>query len=1004
MMRILFTLVLTLCSLTFHAAESLIFSAQNAKENQKLCDLKTPTGRWLKSQYPCRVKGGITTNWKGHASFFHYASAAGTWKLKFNVKISANAANEIIIAQRSGNERQVGMIIKADGTLKLFGYRCSERPVAGFVIPKDKWTTLQLEFTAGAKPSVSLTSGDKVIYPKLYLNAKIAQSADNLEIRGSSAGDGGRNILLDEISLNFAPVDAPITLKAEPLSSNTGFCFIAGEPVKFQLSADNLKPSMDIAWKISPYYHPEKIIHSGTTRDLTLILPPLPKMSYKLILSVQHQGKELAKKIYSFAILSPPPAAPQNTTKEFIGMCTMEMHPSNADFEKDLAILKLLGVKHIRIWSPWSWYHKSAAATPNLKEKIKAAERFQKEGINWVEDIQAAPAWASAAPDDGVNRWKYPPKDWQNYKNYIQQLTASLGNRADYQIWCEPASWMSIDRIEKKYPGGMPEVLAQYMSLTREAVKQNAPGATFMGPASSSGVPEWTAILLKKYGTLFDAISYHYPKWPNTPRSTNQRFLREIRQYADRQLPQICDEAESLANADSPEYKLFLASQNAVEQWAEGICKRFYHCLFRHPRVPDGPKSNYLTRDFQASGGIGVLQTLIDRTRDADYIGVHHFPAGTTAHFYLKKHRLCAVVWNNKNTTDAAFWHSNTHISDCYGNTVPPQKFQPSKSIAFLEDLPFPVTISAQLRPYSIRLDNNLSLPVKITVYAPQKLSGNLVLDDPYAEITPNRFSLDLAKGERREFAVSIRPRPGRCDMRFRPITAAWNKQKIVIGSAQYFNSSAIKRIDAATFKTMPEAWAHSAKEFDHSALSQSRSSRSAANFSLKKDASGNVRGVFSATLPPQPAKQWLGLFYPRKPLVLPGIPVLMRFKYHATTEMLPSGVGIIFRFQDANGKTFQYGVVPFIQPSNTGEFTLRESLIDSPMGQSHQHSYWNGRGDMIKYPITFLGFSINPTPQRLRSVPWESTIEVEKIEFDCYEPQDSTPFIYQKEDWTNHF
>ena len=109
-MRILFTLVLTLCSLTFHAAESLIFSAQNAKENQKLCDLKTPTGRWLKSQYPCRVKGGITTNWKGHASFFHYASAAGTWKLKFNVKISANAANEIIIAQRSGNERQVGMI------------------------------------------------------------------------------------------------------------------------------------------------------------------------------------------------------------------------------------------------------------------------------------------------------------------------------------------------------------------------------------------------------------------------------------------------------------------------------------------------------------------------------------------------------------------------------------------------------------------------------------------------------------------------------------------------------------------------------------------------------------------------------------------------------------------------------------------------------------------------------------------------------------------------------
>ncbi|MBO5309322.1 MAG: hypothetical protein J6C40_15095 [Lentisphaeria bacterium] len=1002
-MRILSVVCILFC-LSLSSAESLIFSAKGMKEGQKLHALKTPVGEWAESKYPCRVRGGgISTNWKGHVSFFRYAASAGTWKLKFNVKIAVNAANEIILAQRSGSERQLGVIIKADGTLKLFGYRCSERPVPDFVIPKGKWTALQLEFTTGAKPAVSISSGGKVIYPKLYLDARIPQAADHLEIRASAAGDGGRNILLDEISLAFEPVAAPVSLSVKPLSNNTGFCFVAGEPVKFQLNAVNLQPDMDIVWKITPYYHPEKTVLSGTTRELTSLLPQLPKKSYKLFFSVLQKGKKKAEKSYSFAVLSPPAAPPADPEKEFIGMCTMEMHPSDPVFEKDLAILKLLGIRHIRIWSPWSWYHKNSGSTPELKEKVKAAERFQKEGIQWVEDIQAAPEWASDAPRDGVNRWKYPPADWQYYKEYIRQLTASLGNRADYQVWCEPASWMSIDRIEKKYPGGMPEVLAKYMTLTRDAVRENAPRATFMGPASSSGVPEWSAILLKKYGTLFDAISYHYPKWPNTPRSTNQRFLREILMYADRQLPQICDEAESLANADSPEQSLFFASQNAVEQWAEGICKRFYHCLFRHPRVPDGPKSNYLTRDFQAAGGIGVLQTLLAKTRDADYVGLHHFPAGTTAHFYLKNNRLSAVVWNNKEDVEAPFWHNLTRITDCYGNSVPPQNFRPGKSISFLEDLRFPGKISAQLRPYSMRLDDNLSLPVKFTVYAPEKLSGELRFDDHYAEIKPERISIDLARGERREFAVTIRPRPGRCDMRFRPVTATWNKQKIVIGSAQYFNPERLLRVDGANFRN-PEVWELPAGEFDHNALSKLKENRSAAGFTVKKDAAGNVRGVFSAKLPPQPNKQWLGLFYPRKPLTLPGIPILMRFKYHATTDMLPSGVGIIFRFQDAAGKKFQYGVVPFIQPSDTGTFTLRESLLDSPMGQSHQHSYWDGRGDRIQYPITFLGFSINPTPQRKRSVPWQSTIEVETIEFDCYEPQDPTPFIYQKADWTNHF
>ena len=106
-----------------------------------------------------------------------------------------------------------------------------------------------------------------MIYPKLYLDARIPQAADHLEIRASAAGDGGRNILLDEISLAFEPVAAPVSLSVKPLSNNTGFCFVAGEPVKFQLNAVNLQPDMDIVWKITPYYHPEKTVLSFSTKN-----------------------------------------------------------------------------------------------------------------------------------------------------------------------------------------------------------------------------------------------------------------------------------------------------------------------------------------------------------------------------------------------------------------------------------------------------------------------------------------------------------------------------------------------------------------------------------------------------------------------------------------------------------------------------------------------------------------------------------------------------------------
>ena len=83
----------------------------------------------------------------------------------------------------------------------------------------------------------------------------------------------------------------------------------------------------------------------------------------------------------------------------------------------------------------------------------------------------------------------------------------------------------------------------------------------------------------------------------------------------------------------------------------------------------------------------------------------------------------------------------------------------------------------------------------------------------------------------------------------------------------------------------------------------------------------------------------------------------------------------------------------------------MRESFLDSPVTQAHRHSQWGG-GDpeSITYPIRFLGFSLNPTPQRLRNAVWDGRIEVEAIEFDCYMPQEPPRPVLQQQDATNHF
>ncbi|MPM79772.1 hypothetical protein SDC9_126813 [bioreactor metagenome] len=335
--------------------------------------------------------------------------------------------------------------------------------------------------------------------------------------------------------------------------------------------------------------------------------------------------------------------------------------------------------------------------------------------------------------------------------------------------------------------------------------------------------------------------------------------------------------------------------------------------------------------------------------------------------------------------------------------------FALGESPVYFENLPPKILAGKpflQFRPESLRLDDDLATPVRLTLYNPtgKPVSGKVRFADEFAEITPAEHAVELQAGERRELELSIRPRKGRCDFRLRPVIAEWNGTKTVVGQAQYFNTAQVKPFEVGNFSETPEVWGKTPDGFRHGNLSGSVAAEKQSGFRLIREPGKPARGEFRAYFEPRPQEGWLGVFFPRKALKLPGIPVTMRMKLRATREMLPTSVGVLMRFRDANGKIFQYMLVPFLSPSDKEEIVM-ESGIDSPVSQAHRHSQWGG-GDpkSFTYPLEFLGFSLNPPPQRVRDTVWDGRIEVKSIEFDCYTPQDPLFPVPQQEDATVQF
>lgn len=1000
-----------------------------------LSDVRTPFGEWGDVPHGFRIAAcpkaigvgkAVSSNWKGHASKFLLKKPLWddyTFTFRFNRTKDSNDGEVFVGVGTTGSATQAGLSISADGSIIYLDgaspgkYKRTAVVPAVFASEVGTWhvAALVVRPDTGGTGAYDIRIDGKSIVQGVSFPWGSNSMTQSVILRASTAPDpGGRSILLDDFEITTtdgAGGKLPrFGVGVKPVPDTLGSCFIHGDPIQFALKVEGYFTDDRIraTWSLSPYYKPERPIQDQVALavdergEATVSLSDLPRGGYWLRVHVSYAGKLVTDKEHSFAVLSAPPPPPNDVDREWLGLVThLEYNaPGSAQFETDLRIINLLGIRWIRMNHHWDWYHRGQDQQPALEHRRKIADRLVKEGIGWIEAIQSTPAWASSAPSNGHARYKYPPRNWDWWRIYIKALAEQLkGTPAQYMIWCEPCSFMSVDRTADRWPGGLADAVAEFGRIAEETIHGVSPEAVVMGPASSGGAPRWTRIMLEKYGTFYNQITFHYPRWPNTPRSVNQRILRDIVRYADRPLPMVTDEAGSLAGtAPGTEPDLARNLRGYVRQWAEGITNRFYSFLFRHPKISDSPGGCYLTADFQARPGVAVLQTLVARTRNAEFIAVLDLGADLEGYLLDREGRRGMILWTKGGETEPLpekLMASDLRACDMYGNELPVAGMKIGRQPIYLDGVNTGgaqiAAITAQIRPYCFRLDDDLAFPVKLTLanHAAVARKMNLRFDDPAVEVTPATVSRELTPGQVTTVPLRIRARPKRAvSFATTPLTAQVNGREQRVAIVYHFDDTRTRTIDVARFNPDNDFWTKSSS-FRHAAA-DAVEDQDLREFRCKPHPTkeGRYVGSFHTEFAAREKPSWLGAHFSRgEPLAIPGIPFRVRFRVRATTRMLPSTAALLCRFVDARGKSIQFhGLAPWIYPSREANSRTYECTIDSPITSQLVHSQWGGDKDTMYYPLSFEGFSINPTPDRPPGR-WIGDIEVEAIEMDYYEP-----------------
>ncbi|MCX8083196.1 MAG: hypothetical protein N3D17_07415 [bacterium] len=215
-------------------------------------------------------------------------------------------------------------------------------------------------------------------------------------------------------------------------------------------------------------------------------------------------------------------------------------HPHMFGSTRNLDTCKKIGVKWVRcldmIQSTWWLYVEPSKGNFEFrleKDIDLAADR----NMNILGVFMWTPRWAARVPDDwpedNIYYRAYPPKDWNDYRNYVQKTVQHYKDRIKYwEAWNEPlhtGCWR-----------GTTEEYVKLLKITYETCKEVDPECKVLGlGGTSSTARKWNEEVLSlgalKYMDIFDVHPiFDLELRPERAQAQVEEFYELMDKYGER--------------------------------------------------------------------------------------------------------------------------------------------------------------------------------------------------------------------------------------------------------------------------------------------------------------------------------------------------------------------------------------------------------------------------------------------------------------------------------------
>ncbi len=336
-----------------------------------------------------------------------------------------------------------------------------------------------------------------------------------------------------------------------------------------------------------------------------ILSPPSDKTGYfRLVAEVLLNGKSVDSSEHAIGVV---PKIIKNTVTDDLN----SPFGGHGRFVKsELDTLSQLGVRWLRMHPPhgtkWSQVEINKGKFNYSDKEILPVKEA---GFNILGSLDKTPRWASDAPDNYKRYWSYPPRDLDDWENYVFNVVSHYKGIIDYwEVWNEPDSDGFL-----KIPGVFgrdrkPDVYVELLRRAYIAAKKANPDAVIVGGSATGKPPSrWLKKIFDK-GALdyMDIVSFHYYTDGRPGDALGFTIAAEVRKINDlikqntkRNIPiwetesgvMYPKSSYTTLKEVSPSYAVpddeaaAYMVRNYVHLLASGVKKWFYYSMYTSPRT-----------------------------------------------------------------------------------------------------------------------------------------------------------------------------------------------------------------------------------------------------------------------------------------------------------------------------------------------------------------------------------------------------------------------------------